>query len=301
MRVAIAYICVVLVWSTTPLGVKWSNSSLHFTAAAGLRMSLAFIICFFILVYQGRTLFKGKRDWLVYTAGACSLFPTMILVYWSAQYISSGMIAVVFGTYPLFVGLFSRLFGQHHHIDSGKIAALLIAFIGLIVIQIEQINLGAHAALGVGAVLAATLIFALTTLWMKNIGGDVEPLRQNTGVLLFSLPGFLLFWYLNGAPSPEILDVRSIVGVVYLVLCGSVVGATLFFYVLRHCSALTTSLIPLMTPMLAIYIGMIVDGETISSEEIVGSVLIVSSLGLFQGLFKRLRFKLPSNSLKREV
>jgi drug/metabolite transporter (DMT)-like permease len=103
------------------------------------------------------------------------------------------------------------------------------------------------------------------------------------------LPGFIAAWYLSGAPAPEALDMRSIVGVSYLVICGTVVGATLFFYVLRHCSALTTSLIPLMTPMLAIYVGVMVDGEAITATQIVGSLMIVSSLGLYQGIWKRLR------------
>lgn len=291
MRVALAYIGVVLIWSTTPLGVKWSNSSLHFTAAAGLRMTLAFLVCAFILAYRGRPLFQSKQDWLVFLAGALTLFPTMALVYWSAQYISSGMIAVVFGIYPFFVGVFAKLFGQHTRLSIEKIVALIIAVSGLAVIQFEQFSLGEKAVYGVAAVLLATFIFALATLWMKKIGSNVDPFRQNTGVLLFALPGFIAAWYLSGAPAPEALDARSIVGVSYLVVCGTVIGATLFFYVLRHCTALTTSLIPLMTPMLAIYVGVMVDGEAISTLEIVGSLMIVSSLGLYQGVWKRLRSK----------
>lgn len=296
MRVALAYIGVVLIWSTTPLGVKWSNSSLHFSAAAGLRMTLAFLVCAFVLAYRGRPLFQNKSDCLVFLAGALTLFPTMALVYWSAQHISSGMIAVVFGIYPFFVGVFAKLFGQHTRLTTEKVIALAIAISGLAVIQFEQFSLGEKAAYGVAAVLLATLIFALATLWMKNIGGNVDPFRQNTGVLMFALPGFIAAWYFNGAPAPEVLDTRSMIGVAYLVICGTVVGATLFFYVLRHCSALTTSLIPLMTPMLAIYVGVAVDGEVITTKEIVGSLMIVSSLGLYQGVWKRLRSRARSVS-----
>src|SRR5690606_12113412 len=171
---------------------------------------------------------------------------------------------------PFFVGVFAKLFGQDTRLSIEKIAALIIAVSGLAVIQFEQFSLGEKAVYGVAAVLLATFIFALATLWMKKIGSNVDPFRQNTGVLLFALPGFIAAWYLSGAPAPEALDARSIVGVSYLVVCGTVIGATLFFYVLRHCTALTTSLIPLMTPMLAIYVGVMVDGEAISTLEIVG-------------------------------
>lgn len=296
MRVILAYIGVVLIWSTTPLGVKWSNSSLHFTAAVGLRMSLAFIVCAFILAYRNRRLFQEKNDWLVYFAGALSLFPTMGLVYWAAQYISSGMIAVVFGIYPFFVSILAKFFGQHTHLSLEKLLALILAFCGLAFIQVEQLSLGGNAVYGVSAVLVATFIFALATLWMKSIGNNIDPFRQNTGVLMFSLPGFILFWYFSGAPAPEALDLRSIVGVSYLVVCGSVIGATLFFYVLRHCSAMTTALIPLMTPMLAMYIGVLVDNEVISRSELIGSLMIVSSLGLYQGVWKRFRPNIAAES-----
>ncbi len=289
MRVLFAYIGVVLIWSTTPLGVKWSNSSLHFSAAAGLRMSLAFVICAFILAYRGEAIFQSRRDWKVYLIGAFSLFPTMAIVYWAAQYISSGMIAVVFGVYPFFVSLLARYFGEFNEMSVEKWFALVLAFSGLALIQFEQLSLGNKAALGVAAVFVATLIFALTTLWVKQLGGGIEPFRQNTGVLLFALPGFICFWYLSGAPAPERLDTRSVSGVLYLAICGTVIGATLFWYVLRHCSALTTSLIPLMTPMLAIYVGVLVDGEQVSRLEVLGSVMIVASLALYQGVWKRFR------------
>lgn len=283
MRVAAAYAGVVLIWGTTPLGVKWSNSTLHFTSAVGLRMALACIICMFILAYRGKPLFQSKKDWQVYFAGALTLFPTMGLVYWSAQYISSGMIAVVFGTYPFFVGLLTRTFDSGFQLNKQKMLALFFAFSGLALIQIQQVSLGPLAVYGVVAVVTATLIFAAATLWMKKIGGGVEAFRQNTGVLMFSLPGFTLLWYLHGAPAPDLLDHRSLMGVSYLVICGSVIGATLFFYVLRHCSAMTTSLIPLMTPMLAMIVGVMVDGERLSVIEIGGSIMIIVSLAIYQG------------------
>ena len=38
LKVLSAYLSVVLVWSTTPLAIKWSNSSLNFMAAVTARM-----------------------------------------------------------------------------------------------------------------------------------------------------------------------------------------------------------------------------------------------------------------------
>lgn len=286
MRVTMAYTSVVLIWATTPLGVKWSNSTLHFTAAVGLRMSLACVLCLLIIAYRKQALFQNTRDWQTYFAGALCLFPTMGIVYWSAQFISSGMIAVVFGLYPFFVGLLSRFFFRQSKLDLHQLFALGIAFSGIVLIQWEHVNLGAKAGWGISAVILSTLIFASATLWMKKIGGNIEPFRQNTGVLLFAVPGFLVLWFLSGAPMPEALDFKSALGVSYLVVCGSMIGSTLFFFVLQRCSAMTTALIPLLTPVLAMSIGVLVDGETLSFIQMVGALMIVGSLAIYQGIFK---------------
>ena len=55
------------------------------------------------------SLIVERRDWGVYAASALGLFPNMLLVYWAAQFIPSGLMSVIMGTYPFFVGAFSLL------------------------------------------------------------------------------------------------------------------------------------------------------------------------------------------------
>ena len=52
MQLISAYCAVLFIWATTPLGIKWSNSSLSFSAAITLRMVLALVLCAAILVAQ---------------------------------------------------------------------------------------------------------------------------------------------------------------------------------------------------------------------------------------------------------
>ena len=54
MKVTAAYIGVILIWSTTPLAIKFSTDSLSFIVAVGLRMSSAALLCLAIMAVLGR-------------------------------------------------------------------------------------------------------------------------------------------------------------------------------------------------------------------------------------------------------
>lgn len=286
MRVAMAYASVVLIWATTPLGINWSNSSLNFSAAVTLRMSIALALCWLVLAVLRKPLIQSRSDWKTYFAGAIGLYPNMLLVYWSAQFIPSGLMAVILGLYPFTAGLFTYFIMKEWVFTPPRIVALLLAVMGLGVIHYEHVSLGGDAIYGIVGMLISAFLFGLSSVWLKASGSTVDPLRQSTGTLLLSVPCFALSWLWSGAEFPEHIDVKSMVGVGYLAIAGSAIGGTLFFYVLKKCSMTSVSLITLMTPMMALTIGMLLNGETVSELEFIGCLLILFSLAIYQGALK---------------
>ena len=284
MKIIAAYICVLLVWSTTPLAIKWSNSSLDFMSSVAIRMSVAAVLCYLILLVLRRKLIQQASDWKALIVGALGLFPNMVLVYWSALHIPSGLISVILGVYPFFVGFFSWILLRESIFNPSRLFALFIAVSGLFLIHIEQMAIGPTAVFGVVGILLSSVLFAFSTVLLKKVSAQVDPLRQLSGSLLFSSPFFVLTWYIFGEPLPEIIDARSLIGVSYLVLAGSLVGGLMFYFVLAHCRVSTVALIPLMTPVIALFIGEFVEGESLSFLALIGSVLILLSLAVYQGV-----------------
>ncbi len=287
MKVIAAYLGVILIWSTTPLGIQWSNSSLSFTEAVAVRMFVASIVCVFLLGLSRKKLIVARSDWKALIAGALGLFPNMVLVYWSAQFVPSGLIAVVLGIYPFLVGVFSFLILRDNPFTYSRVLALLIALAGLALVHWEQLQLGPQAALGIGGIVLSSVFFAASTVWLKRVGGGIEPLRQLTGALLLSTPFFIATWFFTDGELPTEIDLRSLTGVAYLIFAGSIAGGLAFYYVLNHCKVATVALIPLMTPVLALLVGYVVEGETLSRGAMIGSGLIVFSVAVYQGMFLR--------------
>ena len=106
MPIFLSYIIVVIIWSTTPLAIYFSNDSLTSIAAVNMRMLLAFAFAVTLTVAGFRQSFLIKRHWKLYACASIGIFPNMPLVYASAEYIDSSMISVIFALSPFVIALF---------------------------------------------------------------------------------------------------------------------------------------------------------------------------------------------------
>lgn len=282
MPVAIAYIFVVLIWATTPLAVKWSNDSLSFISAISLRMVIALLICSAILAILRRPLVQDKKDWMAFCAVALGFFPTMALCYWSAQHIPSGLVSILFGFYPFMAGFFSLFILKENIFNRRRTIALTIAVTGLIIINADQLLQADSGLEGVLICLLAVVLFGLSSVWLKKIGANIDPIRQTTGGLLVSLPGFFLTWFFIDGHLPVDIGLKSALSVGYLSLAGTVLGGTAFFYVIQRCSISSVGLITLSTPIMAMILSIHFEGEHFSDQALVGISLVIASLGIYQ-------------------
>ncbi len=288
MKIKLTYILVVFIWSTTPLAIKWSNESFGFLLSVALRIAIALIICVVALKFSKRKLIQQRSDIKVFLAGGLSLFPSMLLVYWSAQFVPSGLLSVLLGVYPFFVGGFSIYLLKDNPFTLVRVLALFVAILGLVFVGQGQMALGDQASFGVFGVLLSALLLSIATVALKKFGGGVDPLRQLTGSLLFSAPCFVLAWLLIDGSIPSEIGIQSALSVAYLVLAGSILGGLGFFYIVTHCRVSTVSLITLITPVFAILVGYIFAGEMLNTKSILGSALILVSLAIYQSVFRDL-------------
>ncbi|WP_049721147.1 DMT family transporter [Gilvimarinus polysaccharolyticus] len=288
MPVLIAYVFVVLIWGTTPLAIVWSNGTGHFTVAVLSRMLLALLVALMINAVLGRRLFDRPGASHVYFIASIGLFPNMPLVYYSAQFIPSGLIAVLFALSPFVTGVLSMIILKDNPFNRRRLCALVLAVLGLAVIFRSQLALDSDAAIGIVGILGSCVLFSSSSVLLKARRTSVDAFNQTTGALLFAMPGLITFWWLAGAPMPQ-LPTQAVAAVVYLALCGSLLGFTLFFFVLSRLSPSVVSLITLMTPILALGSGALLAGERLSVEAAVGTVLVFLALIMYLDVVAFLR------------
>lgn len=282
MSVLLGYLIVIAIWSTTPLTIKWSGEGSGFLFGVSSRMLIGLSVCLIIMAVLGKWLPLYRRARQTYLAGALAVYAAMLSVYWGAQYIPSGLVSVVFGLTPIFTGLFAALWLSERAVSPLKILGLILSISGLVLIFDVGLDLGVHAAYGVAGVFLGVIFHSLSTVWVKRIGSNLSVLSMATGSLAIAAPLFVATWWVFDGVLPVAVSVRTGASIIYLGIVGSVIGYLMFFYVLKHSRATQVGLIPLITPVLALFLGHSLNGEVITLNVWAGTLLVMLGLVIFQ-------------------
>jgi drug/metabolite transporter (DMT)-like permease len=278
MRITLAYISVVLLWATTPLAIKWSGEGPGFLFAVTSRMAIGMVCLLLTLAVLGRSLAWHRKAWLTYFAVAVQIYGSMIIVYWSAQFIPSGWISVIFGLAPLMTALLANLLLKEHHLSFSKFCAYCLGVGGLYIMFGTALNLGESATLGIAGILLATLLQSVGAVWIKQIKAGLPALAQVAGGLGLALPAYLITWGMVDGQWPDKLSSVNIAAIAYLGMIATTIGFSLYYYLLTHLSAVRVALISLMTPVLALILGHLVNHEPLNEQIITGTSLILAAL-----------------------
>lgn len=283
MPIPIAYLAVILIWSTTPLAIKWSAMGSGFAFAVMARMAIGAFLGGLLVAWLHGGLPLHRRARASYLAGGLGMFGAMLCTYWGAQYINSGLVSVLFGLSPLVTSLLAVLWLGERALRSSKLLGMVLGLAGLSVIFAGGAELGsAHATAGVTALLLAVVIYSTSLVWVKRIGDDSPALATTTGSLLVALPLFVAAWWLTDGHLPHAVPVRASAAIVYLGVFGSVLGFALYYHIIRHLQAGSVALITLVTPVLALLLGNAANGEPISARVMLGATCITASLAMHQ-------------------
>jgi drug/metabolite transporter (DMT)-like permease len=130
-------------------------------------------------------------------------------------------------------------------------------------------------------VLASVFFHSLSSVLVKRIGAQMHPLAQNSGALGVAVPLYIFCWLLFGAEIPEELPQQTMGAILYLAIIGTALGFNLYFYVLKQVPAMMIGLITLITPVLALLLGQLLNGEQTGINVWIGTGIILMGLSLF--------------------
>ena len=283
MPVFLAYIAVILIWTTTPLAIQWSGQvDWFFGVASRLGLSAVFILpLLFWFSPQG---FSFKWSAIkVYAAASLGLLGGMTPVYWAAQTMPSGWIALIWGMMPIATGILIYFLLGNERLTLNKWFGILMSLVGLLVLFVPNLDVEQAGLQVTGLLLTLMGVFfhSLSTVLVKKSNHNLPPLHVVTGALWITSLVFLIIQPRTLIDWPE-LDDRSLYAIGYLVIIGSVIGFALYYYVLKHMDALRLGMIPMITPVFALLLGYWVNNETLNLTIWLGAGLVVLGLLMFE-------------------
>lgn len=292
MRTKLAYLILIAIWGTTPLAIKWSTEGSGYLFGIAGRMLLGLVVAGAIIIAIRAPMPWHRRATQTYLAGGLGIYFAMGSVYWGAQFIPSGWVSVVFGLSPILTGAMAAVVLKENALSRHKLIGIGLGIVGLVVIFGHGATLGATFLSGAAAVFAGTAFHALSAVAIKRINAEIGGFASTAGSLAVAAPLLLLTWWWVDGGIPAVVPARAALSIAYLGVIASAFGFTLYYYVLRRMEVSRLSLIALITPVIALLLGNLLNHEAVSSGIIIGAACIL--IGLLTYEFGQYLFPLRS-------
>ena len=297
MLIRVAYISVIIIWSTTPLAIQWSSIVGGYLFGVSSRMLIGLLVLFMIFKFTKQSLPMTKRAVNVYIVSGLGIFASMTAVYWGAQFIPSGWIALVFGLSPIVTGVLLKVLYQQKSFSALQLIGIVFSLAGLMAIFGNSSDFSVDAAWGIFAIVVSTITHALSAVVIKQINAPLTGVQATHGGLIVAVPLFLTSMLVSSEEISLNLPVLTWAAILYLGVIGTALGFSLYYFILKNMDAIRVSMIALITPVTALLLGTLLNNEPFTLSVLLGAILVVAGLGVFE--FEKDVNRLITQILKR--
>ena len=286
--VLFVWIVTCAIWSTVWLFIKIGVRDVPPVTFAAWRIALALAVLAPITLARRTPLPRTRRDWLLIgSTGVVLLGVNYALLNWGIQYISSGLTAVLQALTPAFGFIFAHSLLRDEKMTAIKGLALLLGIAGVGVIFAHQLEFaGTRAFWGSVAVVGGSACVAAAYVVMRRFGGHLHPSVVTAGQMTAAIGPLVVYAALvEGNPVRVPWTAAAALAVLYLALLGSIAGAWLNYWLLKRIGATQLLVMGLVEPLVAVVLGAVFLGETMTGWTLVGGAGIIVGVALVLDVF----------------
>ncbi len=277
--VVAALFCTYFIWGSTYLAIRFGVESFPPFLMAGLRFTVAGLLMYGVLRLLGAPN-PSASQWRN-SGWVGILLPAMGngTVCYVQQTVSSSVAALSIATAPIWMAIFSSLWG--HKITGREWLGIAIGFAGIMLLNTQGSLYGDFSSALLLMFAAATWSFG--SVWGKYLNqpkGLMAPAVQMLvgGVVLLAVSA------VSGERWPAHISAKSWGAMVFLVVLGSLVAYTAYQWLLKNVRPLVASSNTFVNPIVAFAVGIWFASETVVGAEylalaviLVGVYLILSA------------------------
>jgi drug/metabolite transporter (DMT)-like permease len=291
-----------VIWGTTWIFIKIGLEDLPPISFAVARFLLAVGILFVIIRIQKIPLPGTAKEWrLIALTGVLQFSVNYSMVFWSEQYITSGLAAVLQAMITVFGLILAWIFLPNERVTRLKVFAVCLGIVGVGVIFYDQLKVqNLMAFLGCVGVVVGSYAAAQASILIKARGGAFHPAGLVFGQMICGLPAIIIYSLIaEGNPLTFHWTWRAVICVLYLTIFGTIAAFWLYYWLLSKIESTKAMMISLVTPLLAVIIGAVVLGESLPPQTGLGGLLIIASIGLIV-FRKRVKHKEIEETIKKD-
>lgn len=281
-------ISIYIVWGSTYLAIRFAVETIPPFLMAGTRNLLAGVILYAFMRLKGAPA-PSRLHWRnAAIVGVLLLTGGNGLVSWAEQTVPSAITALLVGAVPLWMILIDWVSGRYRDPDKRpNWLAFLGVFTGFagIVLLVNPFQMGGAQVdlIGAGALLLGALLWAGGSLYSREAALPNEPLLGTSmemitgGVGLFLVSALAGEW---GRFDLAAVSLKSLYGVLYLIVFGSLVGFASYTWLLRAAPTTLVSTYAYVNPIVAIFLGVLLGNEVITGRMLLAAGIILASVAL---------------------
>src|SRR5213083_35919 len=285
--VIVAFAALYVIWGSTYLGIRFAIETIPPFLMAGARFVLAGVIMYAIAWSQG----IGKSSWAnwrtSFIIGACLLLAGNGGVTISEKYIDSGLAALIVAIVPIYIVLLGWMTGMAPKPTPIMWLALVGGFVGVGILFGPALHFSSndarHPAIGISILLVSSFIWSVGSLYSRVAKHAASPFLTAAQQMICG--GLLLLFagIVTGETRqfhPASMSILSMASFVYLVIIGAVVGYTAYIWLLRHCEPAKVATYAYVNPIVAVLLGAVFAGETLTMRTLIAAALIIGSVAI---------------------
>jgi drug/metabolite transporter (DMT)-like permease len=282
-----AFAALYLIWGSTYLAIRFAIDTIPPLLMAGTRFLLAGLIMYVIARWQGapKGSFANWRTALI--IGGCLLLGGNGGVTLSEQYVSSGLASVMVATVPIYIALLAWWSGIAPKPTPIVWLGLAGGFAGVAILLGPALHFSpdesSHPGIGMLILLCSSFIWSAGSIYSRKAKSASAPLllagqQMICGGALLTLAGLLMGeHHLFDASRISLLSIGAFA---YLVIIGALVGYTAYIFLLRHCDPAKVATYAYVNPIVAVILGALFAGETLTGRSVLAAGLIIGSVAL---------------------
>lgn len=299
IKLALAFAAIYVVWGSTYLAIRYAVETIPPLVAASIRHTIAGSILLGWAMARG---FRPKREhWI---AGAVLGFFFFLIghgsLHWAEQYVGSGLAALLIATEPMFILVLAWMMGQQR-ISRISALGLGLGVAGVGILMGAELTMKGSSLAGLIAVLVGSLSWSLGVVISPRLKLPEDAVAR-TGLPLVC--GAAMLWVAS-ALSGELrhtqwasVSLKSIGGLAYLVLFGSIVAFTAYTWLLQRCPPALVATHTYANPVVAVLLGWLLASEPLTMRVVLASVAILGAIVLIRRGESAVEASQPSKTAK---
>jgi drug/metabolite transporter (DMT)-like permease len=278
------YLASVLIWGSTWLVITFQFGKVAPEVSVFYRFALATFTLWAFCMLRGLSLRYAKREHLFLALqGVFNFALNYILIYHAEQYVSSGLVALVFSAMiPINIIGARLIFGDA--ITKNVFIGAALGLIGIAVVfapEVMQLSAAKNAPLGLLlAFLGAASASAGNLFAVRNQRAGLPVIQTNTIGMFYGTVFMGLLAWLGGHAFNFDLSTNYVMSLIYLSLFGSVLAFSAYMTLMKRIGAGRASYISVLIPVVALLLSTFFEHFVWHISTVIGVALCIAGNAL---------------------